>query len=88
MEQDKWIQQLRDKLDGYEADVPEGLWEGIETTLQKQNVLPVSPVVPVAPVSYTCGDGLWRHRWWSASLEADTGGGASKTNLKILSPKK
>lgn len=77
MEQDKWIQQLRDKLDGYEADVPEGLWEGIETTLQKQNVLPVSEssrtrrprfiylrrwAVAASVVVCLAGGGYW---WWS-----------------------
>ncbi len=34
MKQDKWTQQLHDKLADYQTDAPEGLWEDIEATLQ------------------------------------------------------
>ena len=77
MEQDKWIQQLRDKLDGFEADVPEGLWENIEAALQEQGVLPPSGprrtrqsrfialrrwAVAASVVACLVGGGYW---WWS-----------------------
>lgn len=77
MEQDKFIQQLRDKLDGFEMDVPEGLWENIEAALQKQGVLPVSEprhtrqsrfitlrhwAVAASVVACLVGGGYW---WWS-----------------------
>ena len=36
MKQDKWTQQLHDKLADYQTDAPEGLWEDIEAALQAQ----------------------------------------------------
>lgn len=36
MKQDKWTQQLHDKLADYQTDAPEGLWDDIEAALQTQ----------------------------------------------------
>ena len=36
MKQDKWTQQLRDKLADYEPAAPEGLWDDIEAAFAKQ----------------------------------------------------
>lgn len=40
MKEDKWIEQLRDKLDGYETPAPEGLWADIESALAQQQPKP------------------------------------------------
>ena len=32
-EDDRWLKEIKDKLDGFEEPVPDGLWEGIETSM-------------------------------------------------------
>ena len=64
MKQDKWTQQLRDKLDGYEVDVPEDLWAGIEAGLARRSRFVSLRRWAVAASLIAClaGGGVW---WWS-----------------------
>lgn len=43
-EQEEWVRQLRERMAGYEAPVPDDLWAGIEAALAKQKAAKSAPV--------------------------------------------
>lgn len=43
---DKWLNDLKRHMDGYETDAPEGLWEGIESALSETTAETPAPARP------------------------------------------
>ena len=69
MKQDKWIEQLRDKLADHEMAAPEGLWADIEAAIAQQPKSPKARFVTLrrwtaaAAVAALMAGGGWM--WWS-----------------------
>ena len=73
MKQDKWIEQLRDKLADHEMAAPEGLWADIEAAIAQQPKSPKARFVTLrrwaaaASVAALMAGGGWL--WWSQTGE-------------------
>ena len=87
MKQDKWIEQLHDKLAEHEIAAPEGLWDKIETTLEKQSASPQQTSGKSRFATFFSLSGGKPRRWVvAASLAALLVGGGYLT-VPLLSPK-
>ena len=93
MNEDKWTQQLRDKLADHEVPAPEGLWADIEAALPKAPVkkgmrhsllIPLRRWTIAASVAALVGGG--GYLWWKADQQSPDGPERSATT-SVVTPK-
>lgn len=80
MNQDKWIEQLRDKLADHQVAPPEGLWENIEAALNRRaRMITLRRWAVAATLAALIATGGY---WWMNSGEGKTESGELATAVK------
>ena len=80
MNQDKWIEQLRDKLADHQVAPPEGLWENIEAALNRRvRLIALRRWAVAATLAALIATGGY---WWMNSGEGKTESGELATAAK------
>ena len=69
MKRDSFEQQLRDRLDGYEPQVPEDLWQEIDVRLSSDEALPQTEAARPSQVAPS-GRSFRRPLWWISAAAA------------------